>query len=37
VIDQATLNVIMVWISMLIVACAIYLMIADRKGSNRNE
>jgi len=29
VIDQATLNVIMVWIAMLIVACAIYLMIAD--------
>jgi len=29
VIDQATLNVIMVWIAMLIVACATYLMIAD--------
>ena len=28
-IDDATLNVIMVWIAMLIVGCAIYLMIAD--------
>jgi hypothetical protein len=35
--DDATLNVIMVWIAMLIVGCAIYLMIADREGSNRNE
>jgi len=28
-IDDTTLNVIMVWIAMLIVACAICLMIAD--------
>jgi len=28
-IDDATLNVIMIWITMLIVACAIYLMITD--------
>jgi len=30
-IDDATLNVIMVWIAMLIIACAIYLMVAEPK------
>jgi len=27
--DDTTLNVIMVWIAIAIIACAIYLMIAD--------
>jgi len=30
-IDDATLNVIMVWIATAIIACAIYLMITDPK------